>query len=70
MSGQSSYGRCPSCGAEIRWCTTASGARMPLQTNPLTIMFDRGDGRYKAIRGYESHFAHCPNADQHRRDRA
>lgn len=47
--------QCRSCEAMIAWIVTPAGKRMPVET--------RG-----AIRG-ESHFAHCPNAAQHRRPR-
>ena len=67
---ESDFGKCRSCGQEVRWLTTASGARMPVEIAAKTILIDRGDGQYKAVIGYESHFAYCPQADQHRRDRS
>jgi hypothetical protein len=48
---------CRSCGHDIEWVTTeATGRPMPL---------DPGPDRERRV----SHFATCPQADQHRRGR-
>lgn len=61
---------CRSCGAEIVWAITKSGKRMPLDADPVT-----GLGVFVFDNGYavdppplrRSHFATCPNADEHRK---
>lgn len=57
---------CSSCGALIYWVVMPSGKRMPV---------DRGresrvvyiDGTWRVLGSYKSHFASCPNANQHRK---
>lgn len=68
--------QCRSCGADIVWAKTESGARMPLNASP-TRGFQLQEGRFveagqAPILGplttvYVSHFATCPNAAEHRR---
>lgn len=65
--------RCRSCNAEIIWAVTATGKRMPVDAAPsangnihlegtTAIVLDEPvDG------ARTSHFATCPNADQHRK---
>lgn len=66
---------CKSCGAPVRWVSTARGAAIPLDPEP------RDDGNIILIGGiahvashvacdgpwYVSHFTTCPNAAQHRK---
>ena len=47
--------KCKSCGAPIAWVKTTAGKNMPVDTS--------------AEHYGESHFAHCPNADAHRKPR-
>lgn len=56
---------CRSCGAEIVWVKLATGKNAPCDPAVLTIHTE--DGR--TVRGRRSHFASCPNADQHRNER-
>ena len=66
--------KCRSCGGEIFWIRLTSGKLMP-----YNILPDLGVGDDKAKmpayftdaagKHYETHFATCPNADQHRRRR-
>ena len=72
-------GTCRSCGAPILWTKTRKGKNMPLDPKPdpegrfvqilqddhILAHFDRT----RSERGphYQSHFATCPDADQHRR---
>jgi hypothetical protein len=76
---------CRSCGAEIRWVHTVSGATMPLDyhpvpdgnivavlpapegTEPLARVLGKDDPRPEGQPLFKSHFATCPNANQHRR---
>jgi hypothetical protein len=70
--------RCKSCRRAVQWVEMASsGKRMPLDVAPAangTIVIgadgkgyvDRNPGRAK----FDSHFATCPNAQQHRRARS
>jgi hypothetical protein len=63
--------RCRSCNAEIRWAVMQSGARMPFDVEPVSPP----NGMYFLDNGYAkklptvhiSHYATCPNADQHRK---
>jgi hypothetical protein len=67
--------RCRSCGAAIIWAITANGKRMPVDAQPLRGLLqlhDRPDDeaplvRVLPIEVHRSHFATCPQADQHRR---
>jgi hypothetical protein len=74
--------RCRSCQAEIVWAVTENGKRVPLDAVPA----ERPSGLFKLVprvsdptplavsvsgeRVYLSHFATCPNAEQHRRKAA
>lgn len=72
---------CRSCGGEIRWAKTAHGRNMPLDADPAPddvhagfVLRDGGKLALSVTRDmtpgetlYLSHFATCPNADQHRR---
>ncbi len=65
--------KCKTCHAEIVWGMTAKGKRVPLdppekryvkvvddlEDNPVVIMDDT----------WLSHFATCPQADQHRKEK-
>ena len=58
---------CGSCGAAIAWIEVearrdGSPRRMPVHLSTAQIGLD-------GVRRAESHFAHCPNAEQHRRNR-
>ena len=69
--------RCRSCEAEIIWALTVNGRRIPLDAEPA----ERPTGLFKLIPGeleplavsaaadlvYISHFATCPNDDEHRK---
>lgn len=71
--------KCRSCEAPIIWATTDSGKRMPLDFDEHEggNVFLAADGTCRVGRQEEdttpgttrhfSHFATCPNADQHRR---
>lgn len=72
--------KCSSCGAEIIWCVTVEGKRMPVDRAPSTRgnmqLLEQGDGPPLARVAIEpfpylylSHFATCPNASQHRKPR-
>ena len=66
---------CGTCGAEIRWCRTHSGAAMPIDAKPTKVVVLRhveGEGGSKAwigdtVDGFTSHFATCPDAKSWRR---
>ena len=64
---------CKSCGAAIVYAVTTSGARMPLDVEPVAggkyAIVDGDHAVYdRALEtGYVSHFATCPNANRHRR---
>ncbi len=74
--------KCRSCGADIYWATTEKGKSMPVNveremdgnislflhrpTGELTAMVHKPGGGPWEDR-YVSHFATCPQAQQHRR---
>ena len=74
---------CRSCGAEILWCYTPTGRRMPLDAAPATldtpgVWLLEPDGRAYALSEkndrtilggnlHVPHFATCPDADQFRK---
>lgn len=74
--------RCYSCGAPIQWCITAKGKRMPVDSEPagdgnllvelvrgqLVATVDPGPDLLGRPR-HKSHFATCPNAKEHRKER-
>ena len=70
--------RCRSCGAPIIWGKTTAGKPIPLDEPEARLVRVRidGDGATRLQLGsdtvvttqtYVSHFATCPNADEHRR---
>jgi hypothetical protein len=76
--------KCKSCGAEIFWAMTKGNRKMPVDSLPspggnLTIVENKngepvalnaGPGPYLfPCKLYKSHFATCPNATEHRRER-
>lgn len=72
---------CRSCAAPIVWTVTTNGKRMPVDADPIVaprgFRLEELDGETitAAFTGvpdpqerlYQSHFATCPNSDQHRR---
>lgn len=54
--------RCRSCGMRIIW-GKQSGKAHPLDPKILNVLTAEG----KLVRGRESHFVSCPNANNHRR---
>jgi len=79
--GVGSVTTCASCGAEIIWCRTDTGKRMPVDAHPATdgnFILD-GDPQLPTARSvarvdsepgqplHRSHFATCPHADRYRR---
>lgn len=65
--------KCKSCGAEIIWAVTDGGARMPVSvaSKQIRVVLHEGvkDPVARIQPTYVSHFADCPNADQHRKPR-
>jgi hypothetical protein len=59
-------GTCRSCGAQIVWTVTENGKRMPLSkaTEQRRYLID-GDV-CRSVLVYQSHWADCPSAAQHR----
>lgn len=55
--------QCASCGARIVWVVTKNGKRMPCDASMRTIVTPEG----VTVRGWESHFATCRNAEIHRK---
>lgn len=69
-------GRCRTCGASITWAELTSGKRHPFDGEIVVLRTQgsilEGDGRVIEevdLSVTSSHFATCPDADQHRRRR-
>ncbi len=73
---------CRTCRAPVLWATTEHGRKMPLDLEPYTgpepggLFILRGELAVAVTAAafddeplYRSHFATCPQADQHRRPR-
>lgn len=67
---------CKSCGAPILWRVTEGGKSIPLDVEPSDdgnlVLFGTGAHPLPKLwtgDRYKSHFATCPNADQHRKAR-
>lgn len=69
--------RCTTCNAEIRWVSTQSGQRLPLDLQPAkdgNILIVAGFARVIPLEEranikaplYKSHFATCPDAESHK----
>ena len=58
--------QCKSCGAEIIWIEF-NGKPHPLDSNSRFGFYKDIVGNWQSQRINESHFATCPNADQHRK---
>ena len=68
--------RCGSCGREIMWVKSPAGANLPLDARPMTAYtLDAVGPPVTVVRAhpdevlYVSHFATCPSADTHSRQR-
>lgn len=66
--------KCRSCGTPIIWAETEAGKRIPLEAKKVVgfVLFEDEDGKPPLACSesiHESHFAHCPQADEHRRSR-
>jgi len=58
--------QCKSCGAEIEWIKTEAGKNHPIDAKPKQMWIQYGLEPFRLFPCHESHFATCPNADQHR----
>lgn len=58
--------RCRSCRAKIIWFKTAAGKNMPVDADTVEPDDDVND---LDLTRHQSHFASCPNANQHRSKR-
>lgn len=56
--------QCRSCNAPIVWFTTVSGKRTPIDADTV-----KPEDEVLDLKRHTSHFATCPNANQHRRAR-
>lgn len=54
--------RCRSCRARIVWFETPNGKKMPVDADTVEADDDELD-----LSRHQSHFATCPNANQHRK---
>ena len=62
---------CKSCKAEIIWIKTPAGRNHPVDAEPMSMWVQNEDHPvnqqgWSIVQGHISHFATCPNADQHR----
>lgn len=69
---------CRSCGAEILWSETMTGKKIPLDPEQVlggNIVLEAEGALARivkpepGVKRYRSHFASCPQAEQHRRPR-
>ncbi len=62
------WGACRSCGARVLWAETPKGKLAPYEEvrRPVHVLLDSG-GRWLTLVLYQSHFATCPHAAQHRK---
>lgn len=60
---------CSSCGAPIRFVGTETGNQVPVDAKPEKRIVVGPDGVGRSVDAYVSHFATCPNANQHRSPR-
>lgn len=65
---------CRSCGAPIKWVKTAKGKNMPLdlksEEKRIVVVGAGAKGEFGYIVDtYLSHFATCPQANEHRKPR-
>lgn len=54
---------CKSCKSPIRWIMMSTGRSMPVNPEFVTVVTEAGT----VIKGHISHFATCPNAQEHRK---
>ncbi|MBC8420261.1 MAG: hypothetical protein H8E10_16875 [Desulfobacterales bacterium] len=60
--------QCKTCRAPLTWCETVNGKKMPLDAKPIkAIQVKEGIG--EVIDVYLPHWATCPGADKHRKER-
>lgn len=60
--------KCKSCGADIIWAETTNNKRVPLDSKPEKRFIYTSDHEdVYLVDTYQSHFATCPNAAQHRK---
>lgn len=59
---------CHSCGTLVLWgARTEKGKTIPLEVRAIQGFEIREDGVAVYRKIHETHFAHCPNADRHRK---
>ena len=58
---------CKSCDAEIAWIATGSGKHHPVNAKAEKRWVADNARGWQLVDTYLSHFATCPNADQHRK---
>jgi hypothetical protein len=54
---------CRGCGESIDWVKTTNGKPMPVDTEYVTVVTDKGE----VVKGRVSHFATCAQADRFRK---
>ncbi len=62
--------RCRSCDASVVWMITNTGKNMPVDADSVDeaeLEFDGMKPKFDHQAGHVSHFATCPQANQHRR---
>lgn len=63
---------CRSCGAPLLWAVTERGKRMPLsaasEERRFVVTENGGETACSSQLTYLSHWAECPNADNHRKE--
>ena len=60
---------CKSCNAEITWIKTEGGKNHPVDAKATKRWVNVISLGWLLLDTHESHFATCPNADQHRKSK-
>ncbi len=61
--------KCSTCGAEIVWGLTTKGKKVPLDPPEKRMVDVSGNGVFAVLPTHLSHFATCPQADLHRKEK-
>ena len=60
--------KCRSCGKEIVWAKTVTGAPIPLDAvSEKRLVFRKGSTKVEMVDTYQTHFATCKDADKWRK---
>ena len=61
--------KAPNCGAAIEFVQDNHGKTVPINVETKLVYVKAKDGKYRLLRGHESHFATCTDPQAFRKDR-